>query len=387
MSVQPRSRLKRVAKRLARPAMSRIDDRVGGVNRRIEDLRASSQLTSAAVDQLSASIGAQTRLQEAYARSASESLAYVGAELRGVHERLAGIDERQAGVDERLADVDERLGGVDQRLAGAEQEQRALHERSLEEIYRSRLLRGAEAPLSELDDTMAYAINYATGYRGFYAQAGMWFNPPLAVSLEAGGASLVLVNERIVEVPFALRALSRIQLPARILDIGSAESTFPLSAASLGYHVTAVDPRPVPYTHPQLESFACRLEDLNAPDEPFAAAFLISTIEHVGLGAYGEPGYGKSEHGRGADLALLARMRALLAPDGLLVLTTPFGARELTVLERVYDEDSLSELLSGWRILERQHAVRRDAVTWEAVDRIAPDQRGIVMLLASPQSA
>ena len=43
---------------------------------------------------------------------------------------------------------------------------------------------------------------------------------------------------------------------ARILDIGSAESTFPLSAASLGYRVTAIDQRPLAYSHPNLESHA-----------------------------------------------------------------------------------------------------------------------------------
>ncbi len=37
--------------------------------------------------------------------------------------------------------------------------------------------------------------------------------------------------------------------------------------------------------------------------------FLISTIEHVGLGAYGEDPYGDPEHGAGADLAFLQRAR------------------------------------------------------------------------------
>ena len=53
--------------------------------------------------------------------------------------------------------------------------------------------------------------------------------------LSAGTATAMQVTERIVEVPFAMAALSRLEPGARILDIGSAESTFPLSAASLGY--------------------------------------------------------------------------------------------------------------------------------------------------------
>ena len=60
----------------------------------------------------------------------------------------------------------------------------------------------------------------------------------------------------------------------------------------------------------------------------------------------------------GADAAFLDRVRGLLSPDGLLVLTVPYGTRAVTELERIYDEESLSELLGGWEILERRVAVR-----------------------------
>ena len=168
-------------------------------------------------------------------------------------------------------------------------------------VLPARLAQAADLPLEKLDGPLAQAINSATDHRGFYAQAGLWFNPPVAVALTAGGAVAAHVTERIVEVPFAMAALSRLERGARILDVGSAESTFPLSAASLGYKVTAIDPRPLAYSHPNLESHASLLEDWDAPSEPFAAAFLISTIEHVGLGAYGERPYGSPEHGAGAD--------------------------------------------------------------------------------------
>ena len=134
-------------------------------------------------------------------------------------------------------------------------------------------------PLERLDEPLAQAINYATSHEGFHAQAGLWFNPPVAVGLSAGAATAVQVTERIVEVPFAMAALSRLGPGARILDIGSAESTFPLSAASLGYQVTAIDPRPLAYSHPNLESHPVLLEDWDAPAGSFDAAFLISTIE------------------------------------------------------------------------------------------------------------
>ena len=248
-----------------------------------------------------------------------------------------------------------------------------------------RLAQAVDMPLEKLDGSLAQAINYATSHEGFYAQAGLWFNPPVAVVLSAGAAAAVQVTERIVEVPFAMAALSRLEPGARILDIGSAESTFPLSAASLGYKVTAIDPRPLAYSHPNLESHAALLEDWDGPSEPFAAAFLISTIEHVGLGAYGERPYGDAEHGAGADVAFLDRVRALLSPEGLLILTMPYGTRDLTDLERIYDEESLSKLLADWEILERHIVVRRDPLVWEADEHVEPGARGVVMVIASPK--
>ncbi len=316
------STAKRVAKRLARPVLVPVDGRVADINRRIDSVREAN----------------------------TEASSYIGVELRRLHDELEG-----------------------------------LREKALDEHYRMRLARVADLPLEELDAPLAHAINDATSYRGLYAQAGLWFNPPVAVVLSEGAASVVHVSERIVELPFAMAALTRLEAGARILDVGSAESTFPLSAASLGYKVTAVDPRPLAYSHPNLESHAALLEEWDAPSEPFAAAFLISTIEHVGLGAYGEHTYGSTEHGEGADLAALDRVRELLAPDGLLILTTPYGTRELTELERIYDEASLNKLLAGWDVLERQIVARRDPVVWEQDETVAGGSRGVVMIIARPK--
>ena len=75
----------------------------------------------------------------------------------------------------------------------------------------------------------------------------------------------------------------------------------------------------------------------------------------------------------------------LLSPEGLMILTAPYGTRAITELERIYDEESLSKLLADWEVLERQIVVRRDALVWEADDDVEPGARGVVMLIASPK--
>jgi hypothetical protein len=133
-----------------------------------------------------------------------------------------------------------------------------------------------------------------------------------------------------------------------------------------------------------LRSFSCRFEEWSGDTEGFDAAFLISTIEHIGLGAYGE-GTHDGADGNTPDRALLLGVRQALRPDGRLILTTPCADKaDVTELERIYDEPSLFALLDGWNIHTRVTAVRRDVAVWEVAEGVGSDSRGVAMVVASP---
>lgn len=354
----PQSSFRSLARRLARPLTSPIDGRVADINRRVEYTRSQVEQSTAtmgdALEELTEELGA-------YASTAADASSLMGVEMRRVEEAIEAlssrIDEHEARLLERVSDLEEKY-------------------------YVKRIDQAAELPLERLDGATANLVNHANGHRGFAAQAGLWFNPPVTVELSHGSARLADVNERIVEIPFAMRALGRLEPGARILDIGAAESTFALSAASLGYQVTALDLHPISYVHPLLDSVVGRFEDWKPGKHQFDAVFLISTIEHVGLGAYGEPG-----SNAGADLALVARVRdELLSDGGFLVLTTPYGPSHQDALERTYDAPALERLLDGWNVLERRVALHHDDRTWAPVEDEAKEERGVVMVLAAPAS-
>jgi SAM-dependent methyltransferase len=349
---------------MSRPATSPIDGRVADINRRVSDVGISVERQEVVLRQglgdVTNALASQADSLSTYARAATEAASYTGVELRRIEDAFRAFE-------------DVSREGVERMLAA-----------SADGHYRARLDHALDLPLDKLDSDLAVLLNHAAGHRGFAAEADLWFNPPTVVELRAGQARLAVVNERIVEVPFAMAALGRLKHGARVLDIGSAESTFPLSAAALGYHVTAVDLRPLPYSHPNLESFAGRFEDWEPPAEPFDAAFLISTVEHVGLGAYGEAAYGERVAGRGADRRMLEGLRELLAPGGLVVITTPYGVAKVDQLERTYDEQSLQALVEGWDVLERSVIVARDKLTWLPGESPRKGQRGVVMLVISP---
>ena len=174
--------------------------------------------------------------------------------------------------------------------------------------------------VGDIDQSVAHLLNYASSHRGFAAQRDLWLNPPLSLAYEPGGVRLTNVNERIVEIPHVYRALARVEPGGKVADVGAVESLVALSLAMLGYEVTAVDLRTYPFEHPKLRSVIGPVEEWDEKPETFDAIVCLSTIEHIGLGAYGEA----AKDGR-TDIEAMKRMRELVKPGGLLVLTTRFG--------------------------------------------------------------
>jgi len=370
----------RVKRAFAWPMRRVVDSRFADVNRRVGDTRValSSDLVA-----LRGQIGDLTGEVGAYANTSAESLTYAGTEIRNLVNALENALDETAAARREFADarqfVKDEIGSARDQLAQTISTGFASLQGFADVAVRQRLDHVASGTLADLDGVVANLLNHAEGHSGPAAQAGVWFNPPVTVEYGEQSARVAGVNERIVELPYAMAALGRLAPGARILDIGSAESWFPLAAASLGFDVTALDLRELPYSHPQLRSISSPFEQWQ-PDEPgrFDAIFLISTIEHIGIGAYGEAA-GATD----ADLGAVARVRELLVPGGLLVLTTPYGRRAVNALERIYDDEALADLLDGWEILDRRTAYRQDAVTW-APGPVAT--HGVVMVTATPSS-
>lgn len=276
---------------------------------------------------------------------------------------------------------------IDARLGSEDLARPTIHDRldDLDRIGRDMLagLGWREVPepggtLEQLDAPRAAYLNWATGPDGYAAQADLWFNPPVPVHHDAGRVEPLLVNERIAEQPFVFGALAGLPQGSRILDVGGSESTVGLSLATLGHRVTVVDPRPHPLAHPGLVHAPCRLDELTAPAERFDAAVALSAVEHFGLEHYG----GEAPRDARADRAALERLRELVAPDGLLVLTVPFAARaSIDGFQRVYDEAGLAELLAGWEVRTSLRVGRTGRLTWE-LGRPSRERHGVALVSA-----
>ena len=222
--------------------------------------------------------------------------------------------------------------------------------------YFERLVSGKPA---DLDDKAAALLQHESSSAGLAAQSGLWFNPPVSIEYHPGGVALGTANERAAEVPYVFRGLAGLEPGARILDVGATESIVAFSLASLGYEVTAIDPRPYGLDHPHLQTVVGTIESWEH-NEQFDAVVCLSTIEHVGLAAYGV-GAGDD----GADRAAMRRMRELTVPGGRLLLTTRYGKAAVGEHERTYDRSGLEALLEGWDVQDLTFVRRTGKSTWE----------------------
>lgn len=155
--------------------------------------------------------------------------------------------------------------------------------------------------------------------------------------------TVIKTNERIVENPFVFMNLN-LSRGSRILEVGCCRSTIAIQLASLGYKVTACDLKYYKYKHPNLFFIQGDLRKLSLPIYHFDAATIVSTIEHTGMGAYGEL------IDKNGDKQMIQKIRKLLKPKGQIILTVPFGKKERSNSERIYDNKSLKKLLKGFKI-------------------------------------
>ena len=90
----------------------------------------------------------------------------------------------------------------------------------------------------------------------------------------------------------------------------------------------------------------------------------VSTIEHVGLGRYGDP---PSPDG---DLQAMLKLRTLMKPDARHIMTCPIGQDAVIGhYHRVYGHKRLPRLLEGYEVLEQSFRAKDDADEWQEVSK------------------
>ena len=164
---------------------------------------------------------------------------------------------------------------------------------------------------------------------------------------------LALASSRIIEYPWVLRNLPS---NGRVLDVGSTGSQLPVMLAGLGYEVWTIDVR-----HYEFEGVSrnlhCIVGDIrktNFPEHFFDIVLAVSTIEHVGIGRYGDPV--DIEGDRNA----MKEIKRIMNNEGLLLMTVPFGKQSISRFHRSYNTKSSLALLRDFHIENIEYFLRTD---------------------------
>jgi hypothetical protein len=112
----------------------------------------------------------------------------------------------------------------------------------------------------------------------------------------------------------------------------------------LGYKVTGLDVRPYPFSHPNFNFIQADILTWQPPVGAFDAVISISTLEHIGLGGYGDP------LNKQGDMLALEKLWQALSQGGRLYLSLPFGRPCQRRGMRIYDESGIKELVGDMEV-------------------------------------
>lgn len=179
------------------------------------------------------------------------------------------------------------------------------------------------------------------------------------------------VTERLMEKGFLFMNLGGLPAGSRLLDVGCVWSCLPLELASLGFKVWGIDIADYRLKHPNFTYVRGSACSMSFEDGFFDAVTAVSTVEHIGLGWYGD------DPERDSDLKAMAEIRRVLKPGGRLILTLPYGVRMETKVFRVYDKDSLAALITGFNVLRAEYFINFNDKYWSLSDAAEAGKRGV----------
>lgn len=140
------------------------------------------------------------------------------------------------------------------------------------------------------------------------------------------------------------RSSSRIR-GKQIGIIGSVTPWYEAIVLAYGGHPVSIDYNKIISDHPEIK--ALTVQEYDKDPILFDAIISISSIEHDGLGRYGDP------INPNGDLEAMQKLKKMLKPNGLLFLAVPIGQDYLFWnAHRVYGKKRLPLLINGWNLIK-----------------------------------
>ena len=155
-------------------------------------------------------------------------------------------------------------------------------------------------------------------------------------------------SQRAIEYPWVLRQLRLLKPGSIVLDVGCAESLLSHELVARKYKVVGIDIREYPFKNNRMLFIKRNILCSNLPSEIFDGIIVVSTIEHIGLSAYGQNLLDDK-----GDIKAMKEFYRLLKPGGIILITTPYVGDEpfrISSFERNYNRERLTELIREFNV-------------------------------------
>jgi SAM-dependent methyltransferase len=182
----------------------------------------------------------------------------------------------------------------------------------------------------------------------------------------------ILVSERVVEYPWVLSNLG--SSDGRVLDVGCSASYLSHELIRRGYDTYGLDANIFPHMNPKLHFVQADVRRTPFEDNYFDQITVVSTLEHIGLGFYGDPTYPDG------DFLAMLELRRILKKGGKVLLTVPIAAKhQVFELMRTYDKNRLCKLTDTFDLIREDCFILKGKrwvkVPIEMINEVSPSNK------------
>ncbi len=149
--------------------------------------------------------------------------------------------------------------------------------------------------------------------------------------------------DRDLEYPWVIKHIDIKE--GKLLDIGSTVGIMLKELLPQGLEIYCLDLNVRAKIDSSIKFSTGDVRSTDFKDNLFNTITCISTLEHVGV--EGRYKVKKDEFG---DIKAMKEMLRILKPGGKLVLTVPYGAKDMLPFNKLYNKERLSELFKGYNL-------------------------------------
>ncbi|MFC1613124.1 DUF268 domain-containing protein [Patescibacteria group bacterium] len=150
-------------------------------------------------------------------------------------------------------------------------------------------------------------------------------------------------SDRYIEYPWMLENIDITE--GKLLDIGSTICEKLSCSLAESIEINCLNLNDVRFKNPDIKFIKGDIRKTDFPENHFDCITCISTLEHIGVaGRY------HSDNDPEGDLKAMTEIKKILKSDGTLLITVPYGIKDILPINKLYNSERIERLFEGFEI-------------------------------------